>query len=170
MKTWNERLAYALRRRDKNPADLARATGAKPPSVKEWLDGITKNIGAENAVKACGYLDINIEWLMFGKGVSGLDKQEPILSTNSSDAPNTLTEEQALLLALVDKIKGEAREPWLKLGDLLTRLPEDRRNQDAGHSPDRRRRHFGVPPNATRLRPIQQDQSTKKRESDDDGR
>lgn len=55
-----------------------------------------------------------------------------------------LTEEQRLLLSLIEKIKDDAREPWLKLGELLTRLPEDRRKQDLRCSPDRRRPHFGI--------------------------
>lgn len=74
MDTWNKRISYALTARGLKAASLARACKIAPSSVQEWLDGETRNITAVNAVKACGFLRIRIEWLILGHGVSGLDE------------------------------------------------------------------------------------------------
>jgi len=46
--------------------DLARATGAKPPSVHKWLTGGTKNLKGENLVKAAEFLNVSDAWLAHG--------------------------------------------------------------------------------------------------------
>lgn len=74
MDSWHKRLEFALQQRKKTPAELARATGNKPPSVSDWLSGQTKMMGGENAVKVCSFLNINHLWLFFGKGPSGLEE------------------------------------------------------------------------------------------------
>lgn len=75
MNTWHERLKYALSKRDKTPAELARATNNKPPSVAGWLSGETKMMGGDNATLTCAFLGINQTWLFFGKGLSGLEDE-----------------------------------------------------------------------------------------------
>lgn len=77
MKTWNERLAYALKAREMTAADLARATKKKPPSVKDWLEKPNMEIGANNALNACDFLKIEFRWLLSGvlpSGIAELDK------------------------------------------------------------------------------------------------
>lgn len=49
-------------------ADLARATGAKPPSVNAWFTGETKSMKAETAAKAAAVYGVNPHWLATGDG------------------------------------------------------------------------------------------------------
>ncbi len=57
-------------------ADLARATGAKAPSVHKWVHGQTKNIRGKNLVAAARLLGVNEAWLADGKGLK-LRSAEP---------------------------------------------------------------------------------------------
>ena len=49
-------------------ADLARATGAKPPSVNAWFSGETKSMKAATAAKAAQLYGCNPHWLATGEG------------------------------------------------------------------------------------------------------
>lgn len=49
-------------------ADLARATGAKPPSVGDWFNGDTKSLKADTAAKAAAVYGVNPLWLATGEG------------------------------------------------------------------------------------------------------
>jgi phage repressor protein C with HTH and peptisase S24 domain len=73
LENWHQRLAYALTKRDKSKAELARAAKVTPVSVGDWISGKTKMIGGKNAVVTCEFLRINHNWLFSGKGPSGLD-------------------------------------------------------------------------------------------------
>jgi hypothetical protein len=72
MKTWNERLVYAMNERGAIAADLMRVTKCKSPSVSGWTTGDTKSINGDNATKVVNYLGITSNWLFFGKLPSGL--------------------------------------------------------------------------------------------------
>lgn len=58
-------------------ADLARATGAKPPSVSAWFSGETKSMKADTAAKAAQLYGCNPMWLSTGIG--------PVWPANTSD-------------------------------------------------------------------------------------
>ena len=73
MENWNERLVKAMNVRGKIAADLSRVTKKKSSSVSDWLSGKTKMMEADNAAIVCSFLRINPEWLIFGKGPSGLE-------------------------------------------------------------------------------------------------
>lgn len=49
-------------------ADLARATGAKPPSVNAWFSGETKSMKASTAAKAAMLYGCSPHWLATGEG------------------------------------------------------------------------------------------------------
>lgn len=49
-------------------ADLARATGAKPPSVNAWFSGETKSMKAATAAKAARLYECSAHWLATGEG------------------------------------------------------------------------------------------------------
>lgn len=49
-------------------AQLARATGAKEPSVHKWFSGATKNLKGKNLVKAAEFLGVSEAWLADGVG------------------------------------------------------------------------------------------------------
>lgn len=73
LENWHQRLRFALEKRDKKPAHLAKAAKVSAPSVADWLSGKTKMLGGKNAVITCEFLRINHNWLFSGKGPSGLD-------------------------------------------------------------------------------------------------
>lgn len=68
MSTLAERLAEAMTDSGVTAADLARATGAKAPSVHKWVHGATKNIRGANLVAAALLLNVNEAWLADGHG------------------------------------------------------------------------------------------------------
>lgn len=77
METWHDRLITALNSRGCVLRDLVAVTGCKPPSVYAWAPDATKRtktLGADNAAKICSYLSINLPWLLYGVGLSGLEK------------------------------------------------------------------------------------------------
>lgn len=49
-------------------AEIARATGAKEPSVHKWFSGATKNLKGRNLVKAAEFLGVSEAWLADGAG------------------------------------------------------------------------------------------------------
>ena len=53
---------------DKSQAGLARATGAKPPSVSDWVSGLTKSMNSEYLSRAASYFNVNSNWLSLGAG------------------------------------------------------------------------------------------------------
>lgn len=55
-------------RPDISKADLARATGAKPPSVGAWFDGGTLSMKGETAAKAAALYGVTAHWLATGEG------------------------------------------------------------------------------------------------------
>ncbi|MNU46268.1 HTH-type transcriptional regulator PrtR [compost metagenome] len=68
MNTLAERIKSAMSQSGKTQADLVRATGAKAPSVSNWLSGRTKNLKGNNLVAAAALLGVNTEWLADGVG------------------------------------------------------------------------------------------------------
>lgn len=68
MSTLAERLTEAMSDTGITAADLARATGAKAPSVHKWVHGQTKNIRGANLVAAAQLLEVNEAWLADGHG------------------------------------------------------------------------------------------------------
>jgi len=66
LNTLSERLKSAMFARGVKAADLARVTGAKPPSVHKWLTGGTKNLKGENLVKVAEFLNVSEAWLADG--------------------------------------------------------------------------------------------------------
>ena len=51
MNTWNERLDFALRKRNKKPVALAKALRVSQPTVWGWLHSDTKTLKGENLYK-----------------------------------------------------------------------------------------------------------------------
>jgi hypothetical protein len=160
MEKWNDRLVHALKVRQKTQADLIRVTGAKGSSVNEWVSGVTKNMRASNAIKVCGFLRINVDWLLYKKGPSGLEED---------NLPVYLTPEQQQVLMLLENMAPEAKENWIANGKFLTSViptekavdtlktqqlkwkgperrtgEEDRRKVDLGFDPERRHNYPAI--------------------------
>lgn len=68
MRTLADRLRKRLVDLGATQAELARATGAKEPSVTKWLNGQTKNLKGKNLVKAAEFLKVSEAWLADGVG------------------------------------------------------------------------------------------------------
>lgn len=69
MSTLKQRFAMLRTERpDITQADLARATGAKPPSVNAWFSGETKSMKGSTAAKAAQLYGCNPLWLSDGEG------------------------------------------------------------------------------------------------------
>lgn len=49
-------------------AELARVTGAKPPSVNDWFSGKTKSMKLDTATRAAELYGVMPTWLSSGKG------------------------------------------------------------------------------------------------------
>lgn len=71
-------------RPDITKADLARATGAKPPSVGAWFDGGTLSMKGETAAKAAALYGVSAHWLATGDGPMGLVIQDERLPPATS--------------------------------------------------------------------------------------
>lgn len=80
MSTLKERFALLAKA---NPAitqaDLARATGAKPPSVNAWFSGNTKSMRATTAALAAKLYGADSHWLATGEGRPWADYSEAVL-------------------------------------------------------------------------------------------
>lgn len=82
--TLKQRFAeLAIRRPEISQADLARATGAKPPSVNAWFTGDTKSMKADTAAKVAALYNVNPVWLATGEG-----EIEPQNSSDTTHQPN----------------------------------------------------------------------------------
>lgn len=69
MSTLKQRFAQLSKERpDITQADLARATGAKPPSVNAWFSGETKTMKGVTSAKAAQLYGCNVLWLSDGIG------------------------------------------------------------------------------------------------------
>ena len=68
MTTLAERLRERTEELGVTQAQLARATGAKEPSVHKWFSGATKNLKGANLVKAAEFLQVSEAWLADGVG------------------------------------------------------------------------------------------------------
>lgn len=92
-------------------ADLARATGAKPPSVNAWFTGDSKSMKSATAVKAAALYGVSPLWLATGEGYKKAQQphtEHAQVATNNA-APTTAGGQ---LQALFDMIPaGPLREP-----------------------------------------------------------
>lgn len=68
MKTWNDRLAIAIKESPFSQTDLARIVKVSNPTVSDWVKGKTKEMKRENVSPVCRTLDITEKWLFEGKG------------------------------------------------------------------------------------------------------
>ncbi len=70
MSTLAARLQAAINARHPpaTQADLAKACGVSAPSVSAWFSGDTKALKANSAAKAAAFLNVRLEWLLYGLG------------------------------------------------------------------------------------------------------
>lgn len=116
MSTLKQRFAeLSALRPDISQADLARATGAKPPSVHAWFSGLTKSMKASTASKAAGLYGVNSHWLATGEGemLAGVTAANIKFSLDEQEQAPIVQSLKALdthLAALAPVFKDSARE------------------------------------------------------------
>lgn len=98
MSTLASRLKERLLELGLTQAQLARATGAKEPSVHKWLSGATKNLKGANLVKAAEFLRVSEAWLADGVGPKERKFVGGHLLTISKDRYDLLTHAQKLAI------------------------------------------------------------------------
>lgn len=77
MTTLKQRFAeMALEYPEISQADLARATGASPPSVSAWFSGDTKTMKLETAIRAAALYRVSPMWLAKGEGQKTTSEQK----------------------------------------------------------------------------------------------
>lgn len=98
MSTLKQRFAMLAKERPEiTQAELARATGAKPPSVNAWFSGETKSMKGETASKAATLYGCNSLWLSTGQG-----PMWPGEKSAPASAPAPCMEGDEVLLAQYD--------------------------------------------------------------------
>ncbi|MDR1350914.1 MAG: helix-turn-helix domain-containing protein [Zoogloeaceae bacterium] len=68
MQTLSERIRALMHKHQCSLSDVARVAGVKPPSVSNWLDGKTKSLKVEPALRLAKYFKLNMQWLTVGIG------------------------------------------------------------------------------------------------------
>lgn len=88
MSTLKQRFALLAKERPEiSQANLARATGAKPPSVNAWFSGDTKTMKADTAAKAAAVYGCNALWLATGAGPMWPGEAGPQATRPAAPAP-----------------------------------------------------------------------------------
>jgi transcriptional regulator with XRE-family HTH domain len=111
-------------------------------AIAQWESGDSKTQKPENLFAAAGVLGLVPEWVLTGQGTKYQGDKDSALSNSVSQPVGTytpITLEDRTLLDLSAQLHDEAREIWLKFGAMLTRIPPERRKEDIGHKPERRR-------------------------------
>ena len=70
MKTWNDRLRYAIDASKSSKKAVARAAGVQPSSLQGWIsrEAGTQKVDAYAVDRMCGFLGIRRQWLLYGTG------------------------------------------------------------------------------------------------------
>lgn len=79
------RLEVARRARGVGKRDVARAAGMTPSTYSQWISGATKSYDAEKLFLAVQFLEVRLEWILFG--------EEPMRISEPASAAASLVEE-----------------------------------------------------------------------------
>jgi phage repressor protein C with HTH and peptisase S24 domain len=81
--TLKDRILYAINKKGVSRRALARYCGISSAAVMAWTAGRTKELSAENALRASQFLGVSVEWLTTGQG----SEDAPVIALSSDDAP-----------------------------------------------------------------------------------
>ena len=59
-----DRLAYALKLRDKKPVDLSKDLNIPKSAISQYLSGLSKNMPNDRLYDICMYLNVDEAWMM----------------------------------------------------------------------------------------------------------
>lgn len=108
LRTWNDRLNWALKERRMTKAELARACGVERASITEWTNGKTKDPKLAPFFKACDALQVRPRWLALGEypieplaADTGRYSREEMISTVTRLAEQLSAAEQRSVLSIL---------------------------------------------------------------------
>jgi transcriptional regulator with XRE-family HTH domain len=78
MSEWGSRIQKRRVELGYSQTDLARGVGIRPASVNDWESGRTKAIDGANLLKAARFLQVDPEWVIFGKASSHAHPEAPL--------------------------------------------------------------------------------------------
>lgn len=107
-------------RPDIKKADLARATGAKAPSVGAWFSGETKSMQASTATKVAALYGVSAHWLATGEG----EMQPVTFIPQMGDSDEVKT--NLLLVGLNKKVPRLSWHEIIPFIESMLTPPEDR--------------------------------------------
>ena len=81
----SDRINYGLKKSGKNQSRLAEECGVKSSSVNGWTSGKTKDLMSTVAYKASRSLNLNLNWLITGKGEP---EGDPIVALDDDETPS----------------------------------------------------------------------------------
>jgi transcriptional regulator with XRE-family HTH domain len=114
LKTWNERLVWALKDRDVSKSELARACKIERASMTEWTNGKTRNPQLAPFFAACVKLRIRPRWLALGEppvdalpGGSTVAVWTELLTAIAEQLTRLSEQDQRIVLKLVSAMQAE---------------------------------------------------------------
>lgn len=103
-------------------AEVARATGTKPPSVSGWFSGKTKTMKFETAVRAASLYGVSALWLAKGEGVKHADGMAHQAS-QVINMPPDISNIMANLGAYLEPLEAADRDEALRMMARLVKEP-----------------------------------------------
>lgn len=115
---------------DENPsksqAGLARATGARPASISDWVNDRTKSINSKYLTSAANYFGVSSDWLATGKGPKQGQDGHAVGSPASLSitAPTAVAQGLEAISAALAQMTDEQREVMAGKLASLARAPD----------------------------------------------
>lgn len=79
-------------------SEVARAAGITPGAYTQWIDGTTKSYRADNLLRLADYLNVRIEWLLFGEEPMEPPQTAQAIAEIIDDGPSGLVDETLAFL------------------------------------------------------------------------
>lgn len=80
-----ERISFLLEQVGSSPTRMAEIAGVKPPSVSDWVNGKTKSLKTDHALRIAKHFKVNMLWLT--KGIGPMQDQTPQSAPALPDFP-----------------------------------------------------------------------------------
>lgn len=114
-------------------------------SARKWLQG-EGFPSTDKCIEIAKAANVRFEWFMTGRGEKPLysNGHQQTHAVTEPDSPGylQLSDEERALLDLSAQIRGEVKDAWFNIGTLLSKYVPERRQEDIGHKPDRRKERW----------------------------
>jgi transcriptional regulator with XRE-family HTH domain len=110
----------------KSQAGLARATGARPASISDWVNDRTKSINSKYLTSAANYFGVSSDWLATGKGPKQTQDGHAVdsLAPQSSTGPAGVAQGVEAISAALAQMTDAQREVMAGKLASLARAPD----------------------------------------------